>query len=176
MFIRRLSFVAMLSLLVLVVTLLAPAQTKPTPRKQTTTAVSVTVLNAQLKILETKRVKTWAAAGRGGFSVSEAPEGREFILLKYALEAASADDLPSPHYAKLEATNGEMYFETQTATGKRSETEIEIEQIFSVPLRTTPKALHFAKLVQDPAGGNRPLWTSAAHVDLSRSKFLASGN
>lgn len=155
------------------------AQSRTTPKKaaapaRTVAPAPVPVLKAQLKIVETKRVKVWSTAGGGGFSVSSAPEGREFILLKYELSASIADDLPSLRYAKLEASNGEMFFVTNTGTNHRSDTELEVEQIFSVPLGITPKAFHFAKLVDDPAGGQAPLWTSAARVDLSKLKFVAA--
>lgn len=155
----------------------APAKkagTAAKPLARPAAPAPIPVLNARLRFIGATRTKTLSGASGGGFSATWAAEGREFIVLKYELAAPTRDDLPGLRYAKIELANGEMFFESGTGTNPRSETEVEVEQAFNVPQGMMPRALHFAKLASDPAGGNRPLWTSAARVDLSKLKFVPS--
>lgn len=131
------------------------------------------LLGGHLKLLEAKRTKTWTAAGSGGFSFTTAADGREFIVLRYELSVPPPEDLPVARYSKIEVTNGETFFASETFGRALSETAVAVEQLFSVPLKTTPRALHLGRFVPDPSGGAEPRWASAARIDLSKVSFTA---
>lgn len=131
--------------------------------------VTIKLEGLTVRIVSAKRTRTWAGVTETGFTTSSAPEGREFIVLKYELTPASATDSLYLQYSKLEDMKGTAHFATGGAqtVSKESGAKV-VDQFFSVPGGTQPAALLLGRLGTPATGevGGRPEWVLAHRIDL----------
>jgi hypothetical protein len=131
--------------------------------------ITIKLQGLTARILSAKRARSWAGATSTGFTTSSAPEGREFIVLKYELIPAAATESLYLQYSKLEDTKGEAHFATGGSQGVSKESGARVvDQFYSVPAGTKPAALLLGRLGPPASGnlGDRPEWILAHRIEL----------
>ena len=126
-------------------------------------------------VLSAERATSWAGAGRGGFSFSTAPTGREFLILKFELQLADSNAYPPLPYTHIADQRDTLFSNSGGGARTESRTRFSVEHFYSVPAGTAAKALVLGQFVRaaDAPPDQRPEWKTYCRVDLRRVNFAS---